>query len=63
MDSEMDLHERIAALEAVMNGKEGVVDRLKHLDECVDALKVTVWKASGALAVIVVISQWVLRHL
>ena len=50
-------------MEAVMNGKEGVIDRLKHLDECVDALKITVWKATGALAVIVVGAQWVLRHL
>ncbi len=59
----MDIHERVAALEAVMNGKEGVIDRLKHLDVCVDALKVTVWKATGALAVIVVGAQWALRHL
>lgn len=55
------LPERVAALEAVMNGKGGVIDKLEHLDLCVDSLKATVWKASGGLAVIVVLAQWLLK--
>lgn len=62
MEHEMDLHERVASLEAAMNGKEGVIDRLKHLDTCVDSLKVTVWKATGALAAVILVVQLMFRH-
>lgn len=37
--------------------KTGLVDRFEHLHECVEQLKITVWKASGALALVVIISQ------
>lgn len=55
------LAERVAALEAIVTGKVGLIERLDHLDQCVDSLKATVWKASGGLAVIVVIAQWLLK--
>ena len=42
--------ERMATLEAKM---ESVLERLAHIDVCVDSLKRTVWQAAGAVAIII----------
>jgi len=48
--------ERLIALEQVvktaLEGSGGVLERLTHLDKCMDAVKKTVWLATGALAII-----------
>lgn len=50
--------EDIATLQAVLTApKSGLVDRFEHLHECVEKLKVSFWKASGALAVVVIVAQ------
>jgi len=55
------LAERVAALEAFVIGKGGVIEKLEHLDACVDSLKRSVWQAAGGLAVVVVLAQWLLK--
>jgi hypothetical protein len=47
---------RLVAIETVLNGKSGVLDRLEHLDKCVDSLKRTVWMATGATTIIGVLA-------
>lgn len=66
------LYERLAALEKVvelaieaksqaLDGKGGVLDRLEHLDRCIDGLKKTVWMATGAIMIVSVIMNLVTR--
>ena len=42
--------ERMATLEAKM---ESVLERLAHLDICMDSLKRMVWQAAGAAAIVI----------
>lgn len=55
------LAERVAALEAIVTGRAGMIERLDHLDACLDKVKMTVWQASGALAAFVLLAQWLLK--
>lgn len=55
------LAERVAALEAIVIGKAGMIERMDHLDACLDKVKVTVWQATGALAAFVLLAQWLLK--
>jgi hypothetical protein len=58
--------ERMSAIEATwrlaLEGKGGVLDRLEHLDKCVDGIKRTIWMATGALALISVAANLLTRH-
>lgn len=58
--------ERVGALEKVVStaleGKGGVLERLTHLDSCVDSIKKTIWLATGALAIISVAANLLTRH-
>jgi hypothetical protein len=67
------LHERIAALERTlaivektleinMHGEGGVMERLKHLDACVDRINRTIWQASGAISFMVVVVNILIKH-
>lgn len=46
--------ERLATLETQM---QTLMQRLDHLDLCVDKLQRTIWQASGAVAVLVALIQ------
>lgn len=61
MDRRDDV-ERLAAIETALNGKGGILDRLQHLDDCVDSLKKTVWKAMGAIMVVSALFQFFFHH-
>jgi hypothetical protein len=58
--------ERMTALEKLvataLEGKGGLLERLSHLDDCVDSVKKTVWMATGALALVSVIANILTRH-
>jgi hypothetical protein len=61
---------RLATLEAIvtritekaLEGKGGVLDRLQHLDECVDGIKKTIWMASGVLSLLILLANWYFGH-
>ena len=54
MNDMAEIPERLATLEIKMDIIEKSVE---HLDKCIDDLKKTVWRASGAVAAIVLISN------
>lgn len=64
----MEPHQQItmiAAVERLVRVEvrlESLVEHMKHMDFCVDDLKRTVWKASGALAIVMLIAGWFLKH-
>lgn len=55
----MEILERVATLEVTVKNVERKLD---HIDLCVDDLKKTVWRASGAVAFILVLAQIFIRH-
>lgn len=55
------LAERVAALEAIVTGKAGMIERMDHLDKCLDKVKATVWQATGALATVLLFAQWLFK--
>lgn len=44
-----DLEQRIASIETAINAQGGVLDRLRHLDTCIDGLKNTIAQATGGI--------------
>ena len=55
--------ERIAALETAVSGKGGIIDRLEHLDICLEDVKRTIWKATGvALCLYMIVQLVFIRH-
>lgn len=58
--------ERLIALEQVvktaLEGSGGVLERLTHLDRCMDQVKKTIWIAAGALGLISVAANFLTRH-
>ena len=52
--------ERLVRLEEQM---KAIVKNVEHIDVCVDDLKRTIWKATGAVTVVVLFSSWIVRHL
>ena len=50
--------ERLAKLEVRM---DNLVEQVKHIDLCVDSLKMAIWYSSGAIAVVVFLAGWVFK--
>lgn len=59
-------HERVMSLEQLvktaLHDEGGILQRLKHLDSCIDSIKKTIWMATGALAIISVAANLLTRH-
>jgi predicted RNase H-like nuclease (RuvC/YqgF family) len=60
------LSERLAILEKTieisLHGKGGVLERMEHLDKCIDGIKKTIWLATGAVMLVVALANWISRH-
>jgi hypothetical protein len=59
------LSERLAILEKTidisLHGKGGVLERMEHLDKCIDGIKKTIWLATGAVVIVVAVANWLAK--
>lgn len=58
-----NVDERIASIETAVNSQGGILDRLKHIDSCVDSIKRTIWLATGFLTAVSLLANWLTRGL
>ena len=42
---------------------ENLSEKIHHIDLCVDDLKRTIWKASGAVTICILVAGWIFKHL
>lgn len=54
--------ERVASIDTAVNSKGGILDRLQHIDACVDNVKRTIWIATGFISAVSVIANLIVRR-